>query len=120
MQPQEWIADADDRLIKTDATSHGDDHLLPGPTDIAWDLAGVVVEWALDERERSDFLAAYAALSGDRALERVAAYEVAYAAFRAAAWEMTPPSPDAGESRRRTRERERMRAAGRRGLARLR
>ena len=119
MQPEEWLAGAEDRLIKTDATSHGDDHLLPGPTDIAWDLAGVVVEWALDEGERSHFLAAYAALSGDRAVERVAAYEVAYAAFRAAAWGMTPPSADAGEARRRARARERARELGRRALARL-
>ena len=26
---------------------HGDDHFFPGPTDIAWDLAGTIVEWEL-------------------------------------------------------------------------
>ena len=49
LQPWEWIVTRQGVLLKTDASSHGDDHFLPGPTDIAWDLAGVIVDWDLDE-----------------------------------------------------------------------
>jgi len=121
MQPWEWVATPDGRLLKTDASCHGDDHLLPGPTDIAWDLAGVVVEWELDEKERGDFLEAYRVASGDADLERVGYYEVAYAAFRAAACGMTRTSAgDEDERSRALAERERLRRRGRLSLARLR
>ena len=33
--------------MKVDAAAHGDDHGFPGPVDVAWDLAGAVVEWEL-------------------------------------------------------------------------
>src|SRR5438874_5859066 len=49
MAPHEWILSANG-LIKTDGASHGDDHFYPGPTDIAWDLAGAITEWRMDSR----------------------------------------------------------------------
>ena len=45
MAPHEWIRCRDDRVIKVDASQHGDDHFFPGPTDIEWDLAGAIVDW---------------------------------------------------------------------------
>lgn len=79
MDRHEWIAG-----LKTDAAADGDGHFFPGPTDIAWDLAGVIVEHALDRDARRAFLDAYRAASGDDASRRIDAWIVAYAAFRGA------------------------------------
>ncbi len=85
MQPWEWAMNGD-RLIKFDAVSHGDDHFFPGPVDIAWDLAGAVVEFALHSGTResieSPLLERYQKYSGDDASSRLHAYLLAYAAFR--------------------------------------
>lgn len=83
MQPCEWLRGRDG-LVKVDAIAHGDDHFFPGPTDVAWDLAGVVVEWALEGASKAAFLGAYARASGDDAAARVAPWIAAYAVFRAA------------------------------------
>lgn len=77
MDRHEWVGD-----LKTDGAADGDGHFFPGPTDIAWDLAGVIVEHALDEARRQAFLDAYRAASGDDASRRIHAWIVAYAAFR--------------------------------------
>ena len=87
MMPHEWIASRD-QLIKTDGASHGDDHLFPGPTDIAWDLAGVIAEWELGREQRSFLLNEYQRRSGDEAGSRVPAYLLAYSVFRMACCRM--------------------------------
>src|SRR5439155_22917716 len=38
MQPHEWLRTKDGILLETEASTQGDDHFFPGPTDIAWDL----------------------------------------------------------------------------------
>jgi hypothetical protein len=84
MQPWEWARDGEN-LIKFDAVSHGDDHFFPGPTDIAWDLAGAVVEFAVHGRNESlagPILEKYREYSGDDARSRLPAYLLAYSAFR--------------------------------------
>lgn len=83
MHPHEWIR-ASGALLKTDAIAHGDDHFFPGPTDVAWDLAGTIVEWGLDDAASEKFLHAYALASSDDPTSRIAAWTCAYAAFRAA------------------------------------
>jgi hypothetical protein len=83
MQPYEWLL-AGGEMLKTDSGSHGDDHFFPGPTDIAWDLAGAVVEWRMNEQERAQFLAAYRSASGDNASARMEGFVRAYAVFRCA------------------------------------
>ena len=98
MMPHEWIATSRG-VLKTDALDHGDHHFLPGPTDICWDLAGAIVEWRLEERERERLLKRYVRHSGDRrAPERLPFYLAAYAAFRAGYTQLAiaalPPSPD--------------------------
>ena len=81
MMRQEWIRTRAGSLLKLDASSHGDDHFYPGPTDIAWDLAGAIVEWRL-YREASDLLISeYQRSSGDAVQERLPAYLIAYCAF---------------------------------------
>ncbi len=81
MQPYKWRA-LDGGWIKLDASTHGDDHFFPGPTDIAWDLAGVCVEWQLSADCREFFLSKYRQISGDNPAPRLPEFEVAYAAFR--------------------------------------
>jgi hypothetical protein len=81
MLPHEWIA-CEGRLLKLDANSHGDDHFFPGPCDIAWDVAGAIVEWDMDRNAREYFIAAYIRESGDRVCSRLDAYLLAYATFR--------------------------------------
>jgi hypothetical protein len=82
LMPHEWIR-TNTGVVKTDAIDHGDDHLLPGPTDVAWDLAGAVIEWALDANETRGLLERFRELSGDDASPRLPSYRVAYASFRA-------------------------------------
>ena len=98
MMPHEWVSTRGG-ILKTDALDHGDNHFLPGPTDICWDLAGAIIEWRLDDREREQLLKRYAHHSGDRrAPGRLPFYLAAYAAFRAGYTQLAltalPPSPD--------------------------
>jgi hypothetical protein len=101
MMPQAWLQREDGRWLKLDAATHGDDHFFPGPCDIAWDLAGIVVEWALNSSAREFLLARYREASGHDARRRMQAYELAYATFRMAWSRMAAGSVgDAEEERR--------------------
>jgi hypothetical protein len=82
MQPHEWLLLPDGQMLKSDSGSHGDDHFFPGPTDIAWDLAGAIVEWGMDERQADFFLEQYHRLSGDEAGRRIGSFLTAYSVFR--------------------------------------
>lgn len=84
MQPHEWLVSGDGRLLKTDSGSHGDDHFFPGPTDIAWDIAGAIVEWQMNEEQTTEFLNFYHRASGDYASARIDGFIKAYAVFRLA------------------------------------
>jgi hypothetical protein len=82
MLPHEWIR-VDNRFVKTDGNSHFDDHFYPGETDIAWDLAGAVVELNLGVEAEQLLVREYQTLSGDRAIApRLKFMRPAYAAFR--------------------------------------
>jgi hypothetical protein len=82
MMPHEWLELGDGRLLKLDGAAHGDDHFFPGPCDIAWDLAGTIVEWKLTGPEAEYFLEEYRRLSGDDARRRLPPYLRAYVSFR--------------------------------------
>src|SRR5215470_685721 len=84
MQPHEWLLTRDGQMLKTDSGSHGDDHFFPGPVDIAWDLAGAIVEWGMDSDSMKTFVQMYQRVSGDDAENRVADYIRAYSVFRCA------------------------------------
>jgi hypothetical protein len=84
MQPHEWLQSHDGDLLKTDSGGHGDDHFFPGPTDIAWDLAGAIVEWQMNEQQTTEFLDYYCRASGDDASARIDGFIKAYAVFRLA------------------------------------
>ena len=81
--PHKWI-DSAGNIMKLDAATHGDDHFFPGPTDIAWDLAGVIVEWNLEAEAADFFLENYRRCSGDDPANRLPAYLLAYSIFRTA------------------------------------
>ncbi len=83
MLPHEWVQGRDGRLLKCDATSHGDDHFFPGPaTDICWDLAGAIVEWRMPDDAIEFFLDRYERASGDRARRRLPVFLLGYTVFR--------------------------------------
>jgi hypothetical protein len=84
MQPHEWLLSTEGEMLKSDSGAHGDDHFFPGPTDIAWDLAGAIVEWQMNDGQMSEFLNRYCHASGDDASGRIDAYVKAYAVFRTA------------------------------------
>jgi hypothetical protein len=81
MQPHEWVL-RNQKLIKVDATTHGDDHFFPGPTDIAWDLAGTIVEWSLDQSATDFLLQRFQQVSGDDVRSRIDHFVLAYTIFR--------------------------------------
>jgi len=82
MQAHEWILTAPDKFIKTDGIDHGDNHFFPGPCDIAWDLAGIAIEWQLRPSALRRLLQEFARRSGFDATPRLPPYLLAYAVFR--------------------------------------
>jgi hypothetical protein len=84
MMPHEWMrVEETNQLLKLDCAAHGDNHFLPGPVDIAWDLAAVVLEWKLGAGATDQFLSCYERASGDRPRARLQDYLFAYSAFQA-------------------------------------
>jgi hypothetical protein len=81
MMPHEWISTGG-ILMKLDGASHGDDHFFPGPCDIAWDVAGAIVEWNMNRQAREYFIDAYVRESGDNIRARLKPYLLAYATLR--------------------------------------
>lgn len=106
LMPHEWIR-TPTGMLKTDAVDHGDDHLFPGATDVAWDLAGAMTEWGFDVDESNVLLEEYRRHSGDDARRRISAYLVAYAAFRVALCVLAAHTGDDAEKARWARERRR-------------
>jgi hypothetical protein len=82
MQPHYWLRTPAGKIIKTSGNLHGDDHLFPGPCDIAWDLAAAIMEWEMGECVANHFLSLYESRAGDNARARVSAFLIGYAAFR--------------------------------------
>jgi hypothetical protein len=96
MAPHKWI-DSDGALMKVDSAIHGDDHFFPGPTDIAWDLAGAIIEWDLNSDSADYLLDCYYRSSGDDASERISGYLLAYSIFRTAYCKMASASMQGSE-----------------------
>lgn len=82
MQPYEWVVSGPEKLLKTDAISHGDNHFFPGPCDIAWDLAGTVMEWNLNREATEFLLRKFRQFSGIDVSPRLNHYMLAYCVFR--------------------------------------
>jgi hypothetical protein len=88
MAPHEFRARPDGALYKLDSAGDGDDHLMPGPTDIAWDLAGAIFEWDMPDDAAQAFVERYSQRSGDDPRDRLREYVFAYGVFRTAYWKM--------------------------------
>ncbi len=84
MRPNEWLLTRDGHVLKTDAVGHAEGHLLPGPVDIAWDLAGTIIEWRLSSALTDFFLKEYRRHSGDNVRDRLDTYLLLYSVFRMA------------------------------------
>lgn len=82
--PHEWIAVGQPRtLMKVDALDHHADDFLPGCRDIAWDLAGAIVEMPFSAAQRGALLTRYVRETGDRTLDdRLPFFTAAYVAYR--------------------------------------
>jgi hypothetical protein len=79
MLPHEWIRTARG-FLKTDAVDHHSDPFSPGCQDIAWDLAGAIVEFGIP---RESLVSEYLKLVPDRTLTRRLPYYMrAYLAYR--------------------------------------
>jgi hypothetical protein len=92
MMPHEWIAPAAtatarhpaSHILKVDALDHHADDFFPGCRDIAWDVAGAVVEFDLDEAGAIALTELYREKSGDATIfARLPFYCGAYLAYRA-------------------------------------
>jgi hypothetical protein len=64
LQAWEWLVMADGALVKSDALDHCDAHDLVGCQDVAWDVAGAIVELGLDPGEAETLVAALERESG--------------------------------------------------------
>jgi hypothetical protein len=94
MAPYEWVRSRSGGLVKTDCGGHDRDHTMVGHQAIAWDIAGAIVEWDLDERGAADLIDAVQAAAGHTSGEDVLRFHrasdgdmlrfhcLAYAAFR--------------------------------------
>ncbi len=112
LQPCEWLADGGGGLVKTDALDHCAGHDLVGCQDIAWDVAGAAIEFALDPEETEALRMATARHGGvacDAGL--VAFFRIAYAAFTLGTLTLARERESGAEADRLTR------AVGRRAAA---
>ena len=82
MLPPEWLL-AGERLLKADALDHHADDFFPGARDVAWDVAGTIVEFNFSAGAAAWFVDSYRKASGDRTIERrLPFYRCAYLAYR--------------------------------------
>jgi hypothetical protein len=83
LAPHEWVRSRGGRLVKVDNAGHDADHTIVGAQPLAWDVAGALVEWGLDEARAAHLLDAFHAAGGTPILPvALTFYRLAYAAFR--------------------------------------
>ncbi|MDB6057595.1 MAG: Cell division protein FtsK, partial [Verrucomicrobiales bacterium] len=51
MAPHEWVRTSEAKVLKTDSVGHDCDHTLIGQQAVHWDVAGVIVEWGLNDAQ---------------------------------------------------------------------
>lgn len=84
LQRRKWLRGPDGLVRKVDAIDHGDGLRLPGPIDLAWDLAAAAIELDLPPAALERLTQRCAVVAGDQPAElarAVAAYQPAVAAF---------------------------------------
>ena len=82
--PHEWLSTAAGALCKTDNAGSTLDGTCVGVQSDAWDVAGIAVEWELDDQALAKVMQAYHAAGGAAHTDaEVNFHRLAYAAFRA-------------------------------------
>jgi len=83
MLPYEWVVDSAARLMKVDGLDHHADDFFPGCRDIAWDIAGFIVECALPAGAAVYLVDSYASRTRDAGVvRRLPFYTAAYLSYR--------------------------------------
>ena len=100
LHPWEWLQAGDGPILKTDAVDHAEGHDLVGCQDIAWDVAGAVVEFGLSDAEVNRICREVAA--GAQVVDRdlLAALVAAYRAFQIGYWRFAAESQSGEDARR--------------------
>lgn len=99
LHPWEWLVDHG-RLVKVDALDHARAHDFIGAQDIAWDIAGAIVEHDLTAVEASQLIAIVEAGGPHRVDRALLDFLLpCYLAFQLGAWSMAS-GPDAAIVRR--------------------
>ena len=83
----EWLCLPDGRVLKSDAVDHADAHDLVGPQDVAWDIAGAIVEFDLapeDARRLRRIVCSVGGVETDPML--VDDHVIHYCAFQLGLW----------------------------------
>jgi hypothetical protein len=100
MHRHEWLLRGE-RLIKTDALDHAAGHDLVGGQDVAWDVAGAIVEFDLGEADAARLCEAVAEESGRPVDARLLALLLpCYLAFQIGAAAMAGPIVGCREAQR--------------------
>lgn len=81
LHPWEWLV-LPGAVVKTDALDHHASHDLIGCQDIAWDVAGAVVEWGLSPAERDALTAGMTRAGAPVDAGLTAFFLLAYPAFQ--------------------------------------
>lgn len=82
MAPHEWVRTDEAKVFKTDAVGHDCDHTLVGQQAVHWDVAGVIVEWGLNEPQVDQFVRDCDHVGVSISEEELLFYQLAYGAFR--------------------------------------
>ncbi|RYG23452.1 hypothetical protein EON82_13975 [bacterium] len=96
LAPWEWRRLPNGDIVKTGRISPTLDHTIVGRHPLAWDIAGAMVEWDLDEEAEKALLANAPKVSS----EALRFYRLAYAAFRMGMCAMCAGMSDQAEARR--------------------
>lgn len=82
LDPHEWLRTSSNRLIKADAIDHHQAHDLIGCQDLAWDAAGAMVEFDLDQDEARGLVSRIEDNGARVDPDLLKFYRVAYLTFR--------------------------------------
>lgn len=100
MQPYEWCVTREGAYFKLDGHGDGSGHLLPGPCDVCWDLAGAIVEWQMNDAQAEALVRSFERRAEQRVASRVSNYRLAYCAYRCGAMSLAALSATEDEAPR--------------------
>jgi hypothetical protein len=94
LYPWTWV-ETEHAILKLDGVDHCEAHDLIGCQDIAWDIAGSIVEYGLDKHEVAALCRRIQSAAGiDLHPELLSALVPCYIAFQLGLWSTASPCPD--------------------------